>query len=73
MLPPRYRVRVKTTETIEEHPARTRKEAEAKFSEYCRWDAPENYLAIQLEDSGKERGEFRPVAWCDLTKQGYTR
>jgi len=68
MLPPRYRIRVKTTKGIEVSMQRTRAEAEQQFGELLR-DAPPDRLLVQMEDSGKERGTFKPIAWCDLTKR----
>lgn len=64
----RYRVRVKTVGGhIEAYPAPTRRRAEEKFRELLK-DHTTN-LAVQLEDSGKARGEFEVLWSCDLTRE----
>jgi hypothetical protein len=59
-----------TKKGVEEYNARTRKEADEKFSNVLGWvngayvGTDENNLYVEMQDSGRERGEFKAVSWC---------
>lgn len=68
----RYRIRVKTFENeIKSYPAKTKKESDEIFSrESHPLNAPMENYQVQLQDSGRERIEWKLSVQCDLTRCG---
>lgn len=65
----RYKIKVRTTSSTEEYTAKTRSEADELFKTLVRWDAPPERLYVEMQDSGREKAEFKAIKWCFLNEE----